>query len=330
MSYTIDVYRNNELRTQNFIDFALYVTFFPQLIAGPILRSAQFLPQLLTKRTIDAGQVNDGITYILRGLAKKIIFADTLALYVDVVFAAPDDFGAVNIWFALYAYTYQIYFDFSGYSDIAIGLGKLMGFNIPKNFDLPYLARNPSEYWNRWHISLSTWLRDYLYFTLGGSKSSSNLKVYRNLFLTMMLGGIWHGASWGIFIWGAFHGLWLIVHRILFREHKLMEIPDWIARIATFHLLCIGFLFFRSESFGAIPVLLSGLFDHTSKTYAIPIGILVIFILGAISHILGGSKSLQQLWDDMWPEFRGLVYAVVVLGIWIYTKEAQNFIYFQF
>ncbi|MDP6980181.1 MAG: MBOAT family O-acyltransferase [Myxococcota bacterium] len=210
LSYTIDLYRGQIPPSRSPLDFALFVAFFPQLVAGPIVRAADFLPQLDHLEHLRFRRVD--VFYIGRGLLKKVVVADNVALFADAIFANPEAWPSVVIWLATLSFGVQIYCDFSGYSDIAIGIAGVLGYRLPKNFDAPYFAHNPSDFWRRWHISLSSWLRDYLYISLGGNRGST-FATYRNLMLTMLLGGLWHGASWNFVLWGFLHGLLLIVHR---------------------------------------------------------------------------------------------------------------------
>ncbi len=257
LSYTIDVYRGDLRPARNLLDFALYVSFFPQLVAGPIVRAADFLPQLATMRDPGAERLEYGLLRIASGLVKKIVLADTLGAWADVVFGESGSTGGLETLVGVYAYAYQIYFDFSGYSDIAIGLGALFGLRIPENFDRPYLADSPRDFWRRWHISLSTWLRDYLYIPLGGNRAGRG-GVARNLMITMLLGGLWHGAAWTYVAWGGYHGLLLVVQRgweAVRREHW-PAMPRLARQVATFHLVVLGWILFRAPSLGAATTVL--------------------------------------------------------------------------
>jgi len=206
LSYTIDVYRRSIPATRNPLDFALFVAFFPQLVAGPIVRASVFLPQLRDRIRLSCDA--DTFFLILRGLAKKVLIADNVALFADAIFAQPGDWPSLVIWVATLCFAVQIYCDFSGYSDIAIGIARILGFQLPLNFDHPYFARNPSEFWRKWHISLSSWLRDYFYISVGGNRRGS-AATHRNLMSTMLVGGFWHGASWNFVFWGFLHGTML-------------------------------------------------------------------------------------------------------------------------
>ena len=214
MSYTIDVYNKKLKPSHSLIDVSAYVAFFPQLVAGPIERGAHLLPQFLKKRTITWENARSGVYLFIWGMFKKAVVADNLALIADPIFSDPSGLTSGELLVALLAFTFQIYCDFSGYSDMARGVARVMGFNLMINFNVPYVSLTPSEFWRRWHISLSSWLRDYLYIALGGNRGGK-ASTYRNLFLTMLLGGLWHGASWTFVAWGVTHGLVLILYRLL-------------------------------------------------------------------------------------------------------------------
>lgn len=211
MGYSIDVYRRDIAASRSFLNLALFISFFPQLVAGPIVRASMFLPQLDKPNRLCFDR--RAFFLFLRGLAKKVIIANNVAYFADFVFAAPQAYGSIIIWLATFAFYVQIYCDFSGYSDMAIAVSRMLGYHIPVNFNRPYFALNPSDFWRRWHISLSTWLRDYLYIPLGGNRKGT-LYTYRNLLVTMLLGGLWHGASWNFVLWGGLHGIALVCHRL--------------------------------------------------------------------------------------------------------------------
>lgn len=330
LSYTIDVYRDKASLSESFLDFALYVSFFPQLVAGPIIRSSQFLPQLTENREVSAKDVLCGMDQVFRGFAKKIILADTLSVYVDAVYAAPEHYGALNHLLAIYAYAFQIYFDFSGYSDIAIGTARILGLRVPENFRSPYVACGPADFWTRWHISLSTWLRDYLYISAGGSRRG-RLFTYRNLFITMLLGGLWHGAAWNFVIWGAFHGIWLAIHRSLFRDRTIFRVPRLVSVVFTFHLVCLGWIFFRAQSLDVILIVLRNLGNFDLPVYWISIEVVFCILLGFASHYLGGIRLLQQVWANTFFGIKAAWYVVIVIGMFLFRVTAESqFIYFQF
>ena len=252
ISYTIDVYNGKIKPINNILEFGLYVSFFPQLVAGPIERANNLLPQFLKRRTLNTHMLKDGFYYIIYGIFLKTVLADNMAIIADGTFLAPyETLVGGDIIIGVYAFAFQIYGDFAGYSLIAIGLGKTFGINLKKNFQAPYLASNPSDFWRRWHISLSRWLRDYLYIPLGGNKNG-NLKMYRNLLLTMILGGLWHGAGWTFIYWGTFHGILLVLYKhialcklnIINKKNILTKITKVII---MFHLTCISWIFFSDQ-----------------------------------------------------------------------------------
>jgi alginate O-acetyltransferase complex protein AlgI len=261
MSYTIDVWRGELEPAKSYVDYLLFVCFFPHLVAGPIVRPSQMLPQLAAAPPADAQKQARALFRIATGLAKKIVIGDYLAqAIVNRVFATPERFTALEVLVAAYGYAVQIHADFSGYSDVAIGSAALFGYVLPENFDAPYVSRDLQEFWRRWHISLSTWLRDYLYKPLGGSRVGS-IKTYRNLMITMILGGLWHGASWTFVVWGALHGAALAVTRMWQRAREarrrrsagLLAKPkaeglQWLWMLATFHFVCFAWIFFRAPT----------------------------------------------------------------------------------
>ena len=258
LSYLIDVYRGKLKACDRFLNISLYISFFPQLVAGPIVRASDFLPQLDEDRPMNRENLVEGLQIFLFGLIKKVVIADRLAVCVDAVFAAPGSYSGLSLFLAVVAYSIQIYCDFSGYSDMAIGTAKTFGYDLCKNFDMPYLSKNPTELWQRWHISLSTWLRDYLYIPLGGNrKGKARTKI--NLMLTMLLGGLWHGANWQMVFWGALHGGALVVHKT-FREQSdlhdvhvqnplLKRVVSVGSVVATYLFTCLCWVFFRAQSF---------------------------------------------------------------------------------
>jgi D-alanyl-lipoteichoic acid acyltransferase DltB (MBOAT superfamily) len=272
MSYTIDVYRKQMEPCKNLLQVASFISFFPQLVAGPIERGKTFLPQFQSLRRITWIGIKTGGMLFLWGLFKKVVIADNLSIIADPIFSDPGSFSSGELLVALLAFTFQIYCDFSGYSDMARGIARSMGFNLMLNFNLPYIARTPSEFWQRWHISLSSWLRDYLYIPLGGNRISE-LITYRNLALTMLLGGLWHGASWTFVIWGAFHGLILIVYRLLnvdyFLENRQFKpLNQILLNLAMttimFILIVISWLFFRVSNLTEALLFFAGIFQFSS------------------------------------------------------------------
>ncbi len=334
-----DSFRNKIKGRINMLDALLYIAFFPQLIAGPILRASSFLPQLAALRNRMSIRVNSGCLLIISGLFKKVIIANILATrLVDPVFNSPASYQAADTLLAIYGYAAQIYCDFSGYTDIATGCALLLGYRFPRNFNAPYTAVNPQDFWHRWHISLSTWLRDYLYIPLGGSRGG-RLNVYKNLMITMVLGGLWHGANWTFVLWGAFHGALLVGHRvwadIKFSPLVLMRqtmVWRWISRLLLFNMVCLGWVFFRSPSFDVASQILGNLTQPGSLTLA------SFPVLFALCAGLGG-QYLPRRWHfgleievARWPALlRGaaVACAVFIIGLLGPTGVAP-FIYFQF
>jgi alginate O-acetyltransferase complex protein AlgI len=261
ISYITDVYRGDVAVCRRPIDMALYMSFFPQLVAGPIVRAAYFLPQL-DRPSREPIPIAAALVLIIGGLFKKVVVANYLATgLVDPVFAAPTSYGGPDLVLAVYAYAVQIYCDFSAYTDMAIALAALVGFRFPRNFNQPYRAQRLREFWQRWHISLSTWLRDYLYKPLGGNRYGK-LKTYRNLMITMLLGGIWHGAGWKFVMWGALHGGGLSVERLLepwIGRRSLTPLGRVVATVIVFHFVCLAWIFFRAEDFEIAWLYLGGL-----------------------------------------------------------------------
>jgi D-alanyl-lipoteichoic acid acyltransferase DltB (MBOAT superfamily) len=334
LSYLIEVYRGMQPEP-SFRNFALYISFFPQLVAGPIVRPSVLLPQLRAGSRIDSERVQLGLFLVAQGLTKKVVFADFLGRHVDNVFANPGNFNSVSTLLAVYSYAFQIYFDFSGYTDIAIGCGKLLGFDIPDNFNLPYLSRNLREFWQRWHISLSTWLRDYLYISLGGSRIGPS-RTHVNLMITMVLGGLWHGANWTFAIWGTFHGVLIAANHMRRRSTRFRqpENPSLARRILqvfiTFHLVCAGWIFFRSETFSkAIDIFLKlGSLDWTGTIQGTDAAIMLA--IASASHFMRGRINMERWFISMPGPVQGWAYACLTLLIYIFFTSEQRFIYFQF
>jgi len=343
MSYVVDVYRSQVESAELFLDYAAYVSYFPQLVAGPIERGAHLLPQMLEPRIIKLDQCYEGSYLIFWGLFKKMFIADNLAQIVDPVFASSGPYNGAIVLLALYAFAFQIYCDFSGYSDIARGLGKCMGFDIMINFNLPYFSTNPSEFWKRWHISLSTWLRDYLYIPLGGNRKGSGL-TYRNLALTMLLGGLWHGAQWTFVVWGAYQGLLLIVHRLMSPifaffpkiQNRIAQNTWWFIKVFFFfHLVCFGWLFFRAESFTQITAMMQSVifsFDYswpTIKPYVIYLSFFIWFLL--VIQVLQRYKNNLTILRRFSRPLRFSLYILMFYLIVIWGAFGnKEFIYFQF
>ncbi len=331
LSYTIDIYRKSLDCEKSFVKFAVFVSFFPQLVAGPIVRAKTFLPQLNRPISITQKDVNRGMTLIFIGLFKKIVIADLLAyLAVDAIFDNPSAFSSWDLLIGLYAYAFQIYCDFSGYSDIAIGVALLMGFKLPLNFNRPYLAQNPSDFWRRWHITLSAWLRDYLYVSLGGNRGSK-LFTDRNLMLTMLLGGLWHGAAWNFIIWGAYHGMLLIIMRRVTVE-RTVNASMVVKIFVQFHLVVFGWLLFRVTDMSDFSEYVAGLLSISGGSQLSSI-VYAVLLLGFCMHLLPKVKlaGLSEKYFDTLPIFfRAGVFSGAIFLLIGLSVNAPVFIYFQF
>ena len=340
MSYTIDIYRKRLHHTSNFVDFALFVSFFPQLVAGPIERAVNLLPQLTKPRHITVDTVNTGLFLILWGYFKKMVIADNMAVIANTIFNSYESYHGLDIAVGTVAFAFQIYADFSGYSDIARGVSKLLGIDLMVNFKLPYFALNPSDFWLRWHVSLSTWLRDYLYIPLGGNKGTS-FGTYRNLALTMLLGGLWHGAAWNFVIWGAFHGTILVIYRLLDRNPEHTD--PWggeFSRTRVFGkmtlmltLTMIGWIIFRSQSVHQIVYMLTNIGFEVGNRATLVRGYELLFFawpLIAVQIAQYVTRDLLVLTKlNLW--WRSLAYGFLLTWIAIFgVAESTEFIYFQF
>ena len=338
LAYTIDVYRRKATAEHHFPTFALYVAFFPQLVAGPIERAQRLIPQLKAPAgTLTYQRFRTGVFLILLGLFKKVAIADGLAPYVDHAFSGSTEAGWVDLLVGVYAFAFQIYGDFSGYTDIARGAAALLGIDLMINFDQPYLSRNITDFWRRWHISLSTWLRDYLYIPLGGNRGGS-LLTYRNLMITMLLGGLWHGAAWTFVAWGALHGIYLAVHRRMrSRSPRAATDPftfrDLIPALVTFQLVSLAWIFFRADSFTQAFELLGGLASLRAGAVNVDAVILLVILgIASIAIDLTQRNRLSHTYILNWPApARGLAYATMLLSVFIFAGEQPvPFIYFQF
>ena len=337
LSYTIDVYRRRLEPQRGLLDFALYVTFFPQLVAGPIVRASEFLPQLLTEKRATASQIRWGFTLLVIGMFQKTILADQImAPVVDRVYLPTFSPGMLDAWTGTVAFAAQIFFDFSGYSLCAIGAGLMLGFTLPDNFRRPYGAIGFSDFWRRWHISLSTWLRDYLYISLGGNRRGA-FRTYANLAATMLLGGLWHGASWSFVIWGALHGTYLVIERLL---RPVLAGAEWtrtflgrcLGGALTYALVCVAWVFFRAADLGSATKIAGAMFgfaEHGSKVRAEYWPALIIGLLLVLVH----ARSRDTDWEVIGARLR-LRILVPVLAIMLFliaiSADSRAFIYFQF
>jgi alginate O-acetyltransferase complex protein AlgI len=333
MSYSLDVYRNRLEPTRSLLDLALFVGFFPQLVAGPIVRASAFLPQLDLRARFQDVDFRSSLVLFLSGYFKKACVSDNIAPYVDRFFAAPDEFTALSAWTGILLYAAQIYCDFSGYSDMAIACARMLGFELGDNFNFPYLATNIRDFWRRWHISLSSWLRDYLYISLGGSRGSQ-LFTLRNLMLTMLLGGLWHGASWNFVIWGGLHGIALMVHRLWEPfGARLPRSPGHVVGWAlNFWWVNLAWIFFRAADLGqALDISRSFVFLSDSGPRELEPKLLWLLAILAVLHLAGHASQRSGWWRRLpgWA-FATAYGALVALALALIHPSAQPFIYFQF
>ena len=336
MSYTIDVYRGQIKPTRSFTDFALYVAYFPQLVAGPIERSSSLMPQITNSRkNRPHGDFSEGLYLVMLGLFLKVVVGDNLGFIADGIFAAEKgDLTGTEALVGVYCFAFQIYGDFAGYSSIARGVSKWLGIDLMTNFRMPYLARNPSDFWQRWHISLSSWLRDYLYIPLGGNRGS-RFMIYRNLMITMLLGGLWHGAGWTFLIWGGLHGAILCSYRVLGDRVKLPKL--WgriIATVFFFHLVCLTWLFFRADTLAQAIEMLGLIFTHQEMTPLANYGLrMIVFFcapLMAYEIWLDQAHTLRRLESARWG-WRAAAYCYFVFMLIVFPPPVfGQFIYFQF
>jgi len=334
MSYSIDVYRGDAKAIRNFTDFACYVAMFPQLVAGPIIRFQEVADQLLTRQHTMA-KFARGVTFLCLGLGKKVLLANPCGKIADMVFDAGS-VGVADAWYGVTSYAFQIYFDFSGYSDMAIGLGLMLGFVFPKNFDSPFHSDSITDLWRRWHLSLSTWLRDYLYVPLGGNRKGE-VRTYLNLVAVMLLGGLWHGAGWTFIIWSAIHATMLAVERAQGKDSPYRRLPRPIRVAVTFLILHFTWVFFRSADVSAALAFLRAMFGMgTSAAGAGLIGGLIYKPYYLLSFVIAGAVvwGTPQTWDFTrritWPKV-AWVFCVFLLSIVALTTQSFNpFIYFIF
>jgi D-alanyl-lipoteichoic acid acyltransferase DltB (MBOAT superfamily) len=339
VAYIVDVYKRKLPAAESFVDYALFISLFPHLIAGPIQRPNHLLPQVQQQRNFKADQFFDGILLILSGLFRKCVVADNCALLANAAFSGS--LGAPTlpiVAIGAYAFAWQIYGDFSGYSDIARGSAQLLGFHFMVNFRQPYLASSVQDFWRRWHISLSTWLRDYLYIPLGGS-AEPGLGTYRNLLFTMLLGGLWHGANWTFVVWGWLHGMALAVERYIRQSGFLHRIPDlsinwtWPRRILVFHFVCLSWIFFRAESLGSAVSLLRGLGHFAwQPEYLVALKFLALLAIPLFLIDLYLEQSGQEyVFQEKTPLTRiAIACCALVLITFFSANQANAFIYFQF
>jgi D-alanyl-lipoteichoic acid acyltransferase DltB (MBOAT superfamily) len=339
ISYLLDVYRKEIPPAENFSDYTFYMTFFPHLVAGPIVRAKDFLPQIKNPLIINATVYKESIMRITVGLVKKLFIADYLAKYVDLLHQTPEGFSGAEHLLSMYAYTFQIYFDFSGYSDIAIGIALLLGYKLKENFDNPYGSRNITEFWRKWHISLSLWLRDYIYIPLGGNRKGV-FNLYLFLMITMLIGGFWHGSDWRFVFWGMAHGLALVFHKLFTKYIKIKD--NWITQllgiILTFHFVGICWIFFRSTSFHHAFYSIHEIFTKTSWIdlqgfwISRPEIIYLLIIASVIVFIPGKLKNLFFQKITNLPAIAWIIILAFSLQLITQFRNdlVQPFIYFQF
>lgn len=340
ISYVVDVYKGRVAPTRTWLEYVFFLSFFPALVAGPIVRADYFLPQVEKPSRATTPELYSALWLIILGILKKAVIADYIAQYNDLIFNNPGAYSGFETLMGAVGYTMQIYCDFSGYSDMAIGLALIMGFRLTKNFDFPYKARNLTDFWHRWHISLSTWLRDYVYIPLGGNRKGT-ARTYLNNFLTMLIGGLWHGAAWKFVIWGAMHGVGLGVHKAL--KPLLNRIPDtWPVKatswVLTMLYVSLLWVFFRAYDWHDACTLVATIFDNFSFSYALPFlqtrTVWVVMMAAIIAmHALPGSwvESARRLFVRSWWGVKLLVFVVTVqLVLQFAGEEVAPFIYFQF
>ena len=360
MSYTIDVYRREIEPAKRYVDYLLFVAFFPHLVAGPIVRPKDMLPQLAAPPRFDDAEQGEGLWLIATGLAKKIVIGDFLAQnLVKRVFDNPERFSSIEVLVAVYAYAIEIYADFSGYTDVALGSAHLFGYRLPQNFDKPYVAQNLQDFWHRWHVSLSTWLRDYLYIPLGGSKRGS-LLTYRNLMITMVLGGLWHGASWNFVIWGALHGLALAGTRVFQRwraaraarpespEGESAPLPSrrgktaapggpWPLRalsvFCTFQYVCFAWIFFRAPTLAHAKLVLARVAAGNAGTANLSTRVIVVMVVAFALHAVprDAIARVRAVFVRAPAVAQGVALAAVAVGLHLVAgAKAEPFVYGQF
>ena len=346
LSYIIDVYKRELTPTNNFLDYAFYMCFFPHLVAGPIVRAKFFLPQLKSKIIMNPEEIQRGFFLIMQGLFKKAVLADYISQYNDLVFAAPGTYSGFENLMAVYGYTLQIYCDFSGYSDMAIGIGLLLGFNLGINFNKPYQALSITDFWRRWHISLSAWLRDYLYISLGGNRKGK-VRQYINLFITMLLGGLWHGPSWKFVFWGGMHGLGLSIHKFWkkfvmpgeFESKWGSKIYNLFSWFITFHFVVFLWVFFRANDFNTAWTMITQITSDFDMAYLSPFWdvrylFVVLTLVGFAIHAIPAKlyPQMEKLYIKKVPFIIKAAAFVLLIQLCLQfrSESVQPFIYFQF
>lgn len=334
LSYTIDIYRKKIDVCTSLPKFLLFVSFFPQLVAGPIVRATEFLPQLQQRITLTGQNALIGGQLFIGGMLLKTIGADTLSTYVDGVFAAPHLFDNITLWAALVAYALQIFGDFAGYSLMAIGIARVLGFTLPVNFNMPYVATSVTEFWRRWHITLSTWLRDYVYIPMGGNRGGE-IFTYRNLFLTMVIGGIWHGAGYNFILWGILHGAALVIHKLWHSHVSAKPLPFLLGWPITMFFILLTWLPFRSPNFATTWLYLKGMFagslGHNTWLYTQGLWIFAGMVVWHLIYIYAPTWLSKFPHLKPWRPLPFTVLCVCILIIALFAPLGVSpFIYFQF
>ena len=346
LSYTIDVYKRKLEPTNDFIAFSAFVSFFPQLVAGPIERATHLLPQFYKKRTFDYSKAVDGMRQILWGLFKKIVIADNCAEYANLIFNNSADYSGSTLVLGALFFTFQIYGDFSGYSDIAIGTSRLFGFDLMQNFNFPYFSRDIAEFWRRWHISLSTWFRDYLYIPLGGSRGGTWMKV-RNTFIIFIVSGFWHGANWTFIVWGALNAIYFLPLLLTNNNRNNLEtialgkffpsLKEFCFMLLTFGLTVFAWIFFRAENIGHAVQYISDIFKHPGSFLSLGIywkykTIIILISIFILIEWIGrdGQYAISKIGLKWRSPFRYAFYYALIIAIFWFGGKEQKFIYFQF
>ena len=336
LSYTIDIYRGTLKPTKSLLTFALYVAFFPQLVAGPIVRAAALVGQLDDGPRFRLNQFRHGVGCFFLGLVKKMVIADNLAFYVNSIYESPYEHGTLTLLLATYAFAFQIYCDFSGYTDMARGIAFMLGYDVGVNFNFPYFARGVRDFWRRWHISLSTWLRDYLYISLGGNRCS-RARTNFNVFATMLLGGLWHGANWRFVVWGAIHGAWIVIEQTIadrrgngkIRGETKFTFAHLLMMMLSFHMVCLTWIFFRADTVGQAWGICRQLFvwgDSATAPLEVFYYIVPVVIIDWIAY-----KTSIRTWlvAHRWP-FWLLVWVAIGIVLAFGQFRGEDFVYFQF
>ncbi len=341
MSYTIDVLRGN-IKSHSLPDVALYISFFPQLVAGPIVKASDFMPQLKKNDILRLSDLSVGVQIFVFGMFKKLVIADNLSVFVDDVFKTPLAFSSLTVILAVISYSIQIYCDFSGYSDMAVGIARCFGYRFQANFNIPYISKNVTEFWKRWHISLSSWLQEYLYIPLGGNRKGK-VRTYINLMITMLLGGLWHGASYTFVFWGLLHGVALCIHKIymkLRKSKKTSVVGSILSVLATYIFVCICWVFFRAESFSTASDVLSKIFirqEGITQIFSWSIFSIALIIIATAFAVIKAKKAGTKAVNGYYPVLNLnkttsliLFFTEILIIVMLAYTNSNPFIYFQF